>query len=64
MACGHKVPAPMERRGFLRALSRVGVLAALAPTLGYSLLSEIVVPEETEAFERLRAALQEFRSRS
>lgn len=53
---------PVKRRRFLRALGRIGMLTALAPTLGYSLLSEVVIPEETRAFARLRAALMSFRS--
>lgn len=61
LAGTQKMSAPMARRRFLRNLSRVGVLASLAPSLGYSLLSEVVVPEETQAFERLLAALKDFR---
>ena len=64
LACGQKASPPMERRRFLRGLTRLGVLATLAPTLGYSLLSEVVVPEETLAFQHLRAALQKFRLRA
>ena len=62
LAGSQKMSAPMERRRFLRGLSRLGVLAALMPSVGYSLLSEVVVPEEMQAFERLRAALRHFRA--
>jgi len=62
-ASSQRMSAPMERRRFLRGLSQLGVLAALTPSIGYSLLSELVVPEETEAFKRLLSALQNFRTR-
>ena len=60
-ASSQATPAPMERRRFLSRLAKLGILASLTPSLGYSLLSELVVPQEIDAFSGLLAKLQVFR---
>ena len=52
---------PLKRRRFLNRLVKLGMLASLTPSLGYSLLSEVVVPQEMEAFRSLLAKLEVFR---
>ena len=47
----------MSRRKLLRFAFRGAALAAVAPTLGYSMLSEVFVPNEIHAFEDAEAIL-------
>ncbi|MFP8877075.1 MAG: hypothetical protein VCB99_09235, partial [Myxococcota bacterium] len=54
--------SPMKRRHFLSRLAKLGILASLTPSLGYSVLSEFVVPQEMNAFRALLAKLQVFRA--
>lgn len=61
LASTQTTAAPVARRRFLSRLAKLGILASLTPSLGYSLLSEIVVPQEMEAFRSLLAKLEVFR---
>jgi hypothetical protein len=45
--------APLTRRGFLRGAVQTAALAAIAPTLGYSFVSEVVAPDQLRAFDAL-----------
>jgi endonuclease/exonuclease/phosphatase family metal-dependent hydrolase len=47
----------MSRRSLLRLSLRGAALAALTPTVGYSMLSEVFVPSEIHAFEDAQAEL-------
>jgi endonuclease/exonuclease/phosphatase family metal-dependent hydrolase len=47
----------MSRRGLLRLSLRGAALAALTPTVGYSMLSEVFVPTEINGFEDAEAQL-------
>ena len=47
----------MSRRKLLRLGLRGAALAALTPTVGYSMLSEVFVPNEIHAFEDAEATL-------
>ncbi len=44
------MPKRMSRRRLLRAGLATGALAALAPSLGFSIASEVLVPDEIRAF--------------
>ena len=44
------LPKRMSRRRLLRAGLAAGALAALAPSLGFSIASEVLVPDEIRAF--------------
>ena len=61
LASTQTTSTPMKRRRFLNRLVKLGILASLTPSLGYSLLSEVVVPQEMEAFRSLLAKLEVFR---
>ena len=51
-----RLPA-LSRRRLLRGGLQLAALAALAPSVGCSLLSEVFVPDEIRAYDRLDAAL-------
>jgi hypothetical protein len=48
---------PVTRRRLLRGALHTAGFAALAPALGFSLVSEVVAPGELEAFDELAARL-------
>ena len=48
---------PVTRRRLLRGALYAGGFAALAPALGFSFVSEVVAPDELEAFDELSALL-------
>ncbi len=50
---------PVSRRRLLRHLAHGAAFAALTPGVGFSLLSEVFVPDELAAFEKLAATLHE-----
>jgi endonuclease/exonuclease/phosphatase family metal-dependent hydrolase len=54
----------MTRRRLLRGALRVAAVAALAPAVGLSILSEIFVPSELRAFEMLAHRLSQVGSRA
>jgi endonuclease/exonuclease/phosphatase family metal-dependent hydrolase len=60
VAIGDRRLPPVGRRRFLRAGLQVAAAAALAPSLGCSVLSEVFVPEEIRAYDHLSAALASF----
>ena len=47
----------LSRRRFLRNSMRAAVVVALAPGVGFSILSEVVVPSEIDAFDEAAAQL-------
>jgi len=49
----------MTRRRLLRGALRGAAVAALAPTVGLSILSEVYVPGELRAFETLANRLSQ-----
>jgi endonuclease/exonuclease/phosphatase family metal-dependent hydrolase len=53
----------LSRRRLLRASLQGAALAALAPGVGYSLLSEVFVPDELRAFDTVSASLARFQPR-
>lgn len=50
----------MSRRRLLRLALRGAAVAAVTPTIGYSMLSEVFVPSEIHGFEDAEAQLAEF----
>jgi hypothetical protein len=54
----------MTRRRLLRGALRVAAVAALAPAVGLSILSEIFVPSELRAAEMLAHRLSQVGSRA
>jgi endonuclease/exonuclease/phosphatase family metal-dependent hydrolase len=56
-AIGDRRLPPIGRRRLLRTGLQIAAAAALAPSLGCSLLSEVFVPEEVRAYDRLASAL-------
>jgi endonuclease/exonuclease/phosphatase family metal-dependent hydrolase len=48
---------PLTRRGLLRGAVQSAGLAALAPVLGFSFVSEVVAPDQLRAFDALSAEL-------
>lgn len=55
---------PMSRRSFLRRSLRSTALVALAPAAGYTLLSEVFVPDEIHAFRDASARLEQLAART
>ena len=49
--------APITRRRLLRGALQTAGLAALAPALGFSFVSEFVTPSELRAFDAVAARL-------
>ena len=60
VALGDRHLSQASRRRFLRAGLQVIAAAALAPSVGYSLLSEVFAPAEILAYERLTRELEDF----
>lgn len=56
--------APVNRRRFLQKSLRVAAVAGLAPGIGYSVMSEFVVPNELSAFDRAEASLNQLAQQS
>jgi endonuclease/exonuclease/phosphatase family metal-dependent hydrolase len=48
---------PLSRRALLRGALRTAGVAALAPVLGFSFVSEVVAPDQLRAFDALSAEL-------
>jgi hypothetical protein len=62
MACAAAAAAggrtePVSRRRFLQKSLRVAAVAGLAPGIGYTVMSELVVPNELIAFDRAEESL-------
>jgi hypothetical protein len=47
----------VNRRRFLQKSLRVAAVAALTPGIGYSVMSELVLPNELSAFDRAEESL-------
>jgi endonuclease/exonuclease/phosphatase family metal-dependent hydrolase len=56
-----RIRAGTSRRRFLRGGLQLAAAAALAPSVGCALLSEVFVPEEIRAYDRLARALETLR---
>jgi endonuclease/exonuclease/phosphatase family metal-dependent hydrolase len=57
-ALGERKMARVGRRGLLRTGLQAGALLALTPTVGFSILSELFVPSEIEAYDALLRHLE------
>lgn len=55
---------PISRRRLLRNSLRGAALLALAPSIGSSIVAEVFVPDEIDAFEKASAQLAQLESRS
>jgi endonuclease/exonuclease/phosphatase family metal-dependent hydrolase len=60
LALGALRTEPITRRKLLRKLARVAGVAAIAPAVGYSILSEYFVPGELAGFDTIAQRLAEF----
>jgi endonuclease/exonuclease/phosphatase family metal-dependent hydrolase len=58
VAIGERRMARVERRRLLRAGLQAGALLALMPSVGFSILSELFVPGEIEAYDSLLRHLE------
>jgi endonuclease/exonuclease/phosphatase family metal-dependent hydrolase len=58
VALGERTLPSVSRRGLLRGSMQVLALAALTPSVGCSVLSEVFVPDEMQAYETLGRHLQ------
>jgi len=58
VAIGERKMARIGRRRLLRAGLQAGALLALAPSVGFSVLSELFVPGEIEAYDELLRQLE------
>jgi hypothetical protein len=56
--------APLTRRRLLRRSLHAAGLAALAPILSYSFVSEVAAPDQLRAFDTLAAQLARIAARS
>jgi hypothetical protein len=54
----------VNRRRFLQKSLRVAAIAGLTPGIGYSVMSELVLPNELSAFDRAEQSLNRLVQRS
>lgn len=55
---------PVSRRRFLQKSLRVAAVAGLTPGIGYSVMSELVLPNELSAFDRAEKSLSQLAHQS